>query len=121
MRFWEAKVNLPKNRTLSPAKLEAPTEELLAFERMLADLSGRFAGVAGERVESGLQIALKQLREFLNFDRCTFGEFREDGSLYVLYSDSRAGCEPMQQGRFPFEWYAATLRSGQTIKLNSIP
>lgn len=112
-----------KVQALKVATPELPTEQLLAFERMLADLSGRFAGVTGEQVDFELQTALGQLREFLGFDRCTLGEFFEDGSLSILYSDAREGYEPMPQGPFPirFAWYQATLRAGQTIKLYSIP
>nr|WP_283848754.1 sigma 54-interacting transcriptional regulator [Bradyrhizobium brasilense] len=68
-----------------------------------------------------MQTALKHLRESLNFDRCTFGEFLEDGSLFILYSDAKDGCEPMAQGPFPFRWYSAQLAAGRTIKFNSIP
>jgi transcriptional regulator with GAF, ATPase, and Fis domain len=116
-------VSQTKVQALKVAHPELPTERLLAFERMLADLSARFAGVTAEQVDFELQTALGQLREFLGFDRCTFGEFSEDGSLFVLYSDVREGSEPMPRGPFParFAWYQSTLRAGHTIKLYSIP
>ena len=65
-------------------KSDASAEELLAFERMLADLSARFANVPAEQLELEIRVAQTILRQFLGFDRCTFAEFQEDGSLVVL-------------------------------------
>jgi len=69
---------IPFNRsakTDAALKSDASAEELLAFERMLADLSARFANVPAERVEIEIQVTQTILRQFLGFDRCTFAEF----------------------------------------------
>jgi hypothetical protein len=47
-------------------------QELLGFERLLSDVSARFANVDGDRVVEELEGALKRLLEFLGFDRCAF-------------------------------------------------
>ncbi len=65
---------------------EASLEELLAFERLLFDLSARFANVADEQVIAEIEGALKQLLKFLGFDRGVFTEFTEGGTQDILCS-----------------------------------
>src|SRR5450755_601115 len=107
----------------SSVKAEATTlsdvsaEELVAFERMLADLSARFANVPAERVETEIQIAQKMLRGFLGFDRSTFGEFQDDGALFVLSSTAVEGFEPTPLAQLPAQltWFLCRLRAGETV------
>ena len=84
-------------------KSDTSAEDLLAFERMLADLSARFANVSPEQVEFEIQVAQTILRQFLGFDRSTFGEFQEDGSLVVLSSTAIEGFEPTPLGQLPVQ------------------
>jgi hypothetical protein len=65
---------------------EASLEELLAFERLLSDLSARFANVADEQVIAEIESALKQLLKFLGFDRSVFTEFTDGGKQEFLCS-----------------------------------
>ena len=65
---------------------EASLEELLTFERLLADLSARFANVSSDQIELEIESALTQLLEFLDFDRSNFGEFTADGWANILCS-----------------------------------
>jgi formate hydrogenlyase transcriptional activator len=113
-RFGSAAVN-------NPAPSGASVEELLAFERMLADLSARFANVPAEQVECEIQVAQTILRQFLGFDRSTFGEFQDDGSLVVLSSTAVEGVEPTSQGPLPSElsWFLAKLRAGEIFVIQS--
>ncbi len=78
----------PSVAVADAATTDASAEELLAFERLLADLSARFANVPAEGVECEIQLAQTKLRQFLGFDRCNFGEFDQDGSLSVISSRS---------------------------------
>jgi formate hydrogenlyase transcriptional activator len=96
---------------------DVSAEELVAFERMLADLSARFANVPTERVEIEIQAAQIMLRQFLGFDRSTFGEFHEDGSLVVLSSTAVEGFEPTPTGQLPAQlaWFIGQLRAGESI------
>jgi transcriptional regulator with GAF, ATPase, and Fis domain len=105
----------PKNRAATSS--EASAEELLAFERLLADLSARFTNLPGDQIETEIQIAQMSLREFLGFDRSTFGEFQEDGSLVVLSSTAVGGVEPTPLGQLPpqLTWFLGKLRAGETI------
>jgi formate hydrogenlyase transcriptional activator len=95
----------------------ASAEELLAFERMLADLSARFANIPVEQVETEIQIAQTILRQFLGFDRSTFGEFLEDGSLTVLSSTVADGFDPTPLGQLPAQlaWFIGQLRAGEMV------
>ena len=85
---------IPFNRTTKVAqKSDASIDELLAFERMLADLSVRFANVPVDKVELEIRgVPLAVLLEFLGFDRCTFAGFQDDDGLVVLSSTADPGC-----------------------------
>jgi formate hydrogenlyase transcriptional activator len=109
-RFGSAAVHEPTVNGTS-------VEELLAFERMLADLSARFANVPIEKVEFEIQVAQTILRQFLEFDRATFGEFQEDGSLVVLSSTAVEGFEPTPLGQLPGQltWFVGQLQAGKTV------
>ena len=109
--------------TAASSKTDASAEELLAFERMLADLSARFANVSGERVESEIQLAQVEIRQFLGFDRSSFGEFDVDGSLVVLSSTAADGFEPTPLGPIPAQlaWFLTQLRSGEIIAHQTLP
>lgn len=106
--------------SLVPIRDAAPSDASVefAFERMLANLSARFANVVAEEVEPEIQRAQKQLREFLGFDRSTFGEFRDDGSLVVLSSTATEFVEPTPLGPLPvqLDWFLAKLREGEILQ-----
>jgi formate hydrogenlyase transcriptional activator len=111
---------IPSNRfakARTSAASHVSVAELIAFERMLADLSARFANVPAERVEIEIQAAQIVLRQFLEFDRSTFGEFKEDGSLVVLSSTAVEGFEPTPKGQLPAQlaWFIGQLRAGETV------
>ena len=100
---------------------EASLEELLAFERLLSDLSARFANVADEQVIAEIESALKQLLEFLGFDRGVFAEFTDGGKQDILCSVVVRGVEPLLPGPIPAwgDWFVRELRSGRTIVIRS--
>jgi formate hydrogenlyase transcriptional activator len=104
-----------------PAPNGASAEELLAFERMLADLSARFANVPADQIESEIHIAQTMVRQFLGFDRSTFAEFEEDGALVVLSSTAVEGVEPTPPGPLPSQlsWFMAKLRAGEIFSVQN--
>jgi formate hydrogenlyase transcriptional activator len=104
-----------------PISSGASAEDLLAFERMLADLSARFANVSIEKVEFEIQLAQTILRQFLGFDRCSFGEFNQDGSISVISSSADAELGALPLGRFVphLPWYFSKLLAGETIALQN--
>ena len=102
-------------------KAEASLEELLAFERLLFDLSARFVNVADEQVIAEIESALKQLLEFLGFDRSVFTEFTDGEKQEFLCSAAVQGVEPLLPGPIPAwgDWFVGELRSGRTIVIRS--
>ena len=91
-----ASATIPNAASGSPS-----VEELLAFERMLADLSARMANVPADLVEAEIRMAQATLRQFLGFDRSTFAEFHDDGSLVVVSSTAIEGVEATPLGPLP--------------------
>ena len=57
---------------------ETSLEEFLTFERLLVDLSARFADISIVQVETEIDSALNQLQEFLDFDRSNLFELTPD-------------------------------------------
>ena len=112
--------NRSTNSDAAP-KSDASTEELLAFERMLADLSARFANIPAEKVQFEIQVAQAMLRQFLGFDRSTFAEFQDDGSLVVLSSTAVEGVDPTPLGPLPpqLSWFVDKLRSGEIFAVQT--
>src|SRR5271155_3710189 len=100
---------------------DASLEELLAFERLLSDLSARFANVAGDQVVAEIEGALKRLLKFLGFDRSAFWEFVNADKQYFLCSAAVEGVEAPSRGPVPPElgWFAKELRADRTIVIRS--
>jgi formate hydrogenlyase transcriptional activator len=105
------------------ASNEASVEELLEFERMLADLSARFANVPLDQVEFEIQVAQTILRQFLEFDRCTYLEFLSDGTLSVVSSSAIDSIGPVSLGPLTphLPWYLSKVSAGETIAYQAIP
>ena len=92
-------------------------EELLAFERLLSDLSARFANVAVDQVVAEIERALKRLLQFLGFDRSAFWEFLDEKQQHFLCTVAVKGVEPPLRGPIPddLNWFAQELRAGHTV------
>jgi PAS domain S-box-containing protein len=101
---------------------EASLEELLTFERLLADLSARFANVSSDELETEIERALRQLLEFLGFDRSNFGEFTADTRANILCSVARDGVERYPPGPAPafLSWYNNQLHAGKITRVRSL-
>ncbi len=114
---------IPFNRLKAETapKSDASTEELLAFERMLADLSARFANVPADKVELEIRVVQAILLKFLGFDRCTFAEFQDDESIVVLSSTAVEGVDATPLGPLPaqLDWFVARLRAGEMLAVQN--
>jgi signal transduction histidine kinase len=101
---------------------EASLEEFLTFERLLADLSARFADAFIVQVETEIDSALNHLQEFLGFDRSNFYEFTADGWATILGSAARPGVQRLPLGPAPavLSWYLGQVRAGKVMRVQSI-
>ena len=95
----------------------------LAFERMLVDVTSRFADVPPEAMVGEVEKTLKRLVAFFGYDRCSYGEFGPDGGLKVLCSASGHGVKPHALGPFGEDkaWFLGELRAGRPIVLPALP
>ena len=118
----------PANK--SPDKVQAaPTsrasnasiEELLEFERLLFELSVRFANVSAENVVASIEGGLMELVRFLGFDRSAFWEFIDEEQQHFLCSVAVEGVEPPQRGPIPVDlaWSIKELRAGRVVVIRS--
>jgi PAS domain S-box-containing protein len=100
---------------------DASLEELLAFERLLSDLSVRFANVSADRIVGEIESALRQLLAFLGFDRSAFWEFVEGDKPRFLCTVAVEGVEPPLRGPIPPElsWFAEELGAGRSVVIRS--
>ena len=96
-------------------------EEFLEFERLLFELSVRFANVPADRVVAEIESALVQLVSFLGFDRSAFWEFIDEEQQHFLCTVAVEGVEPPRRGPIPADlaWFAKELRAGRTVVIRS--
>jgi PAS domain S-box-containing protein len=96
-------------------------EELLEFERLLFELSVRFADVSADRVVAEIESALLGLVDFLDFDRGAFWEFLDEERQHFLCTVAVGGVVPPRRGPVPVElaWFAKELRAGRTVVIRS--
>jgi formate hydrogenlyase transcriptional activator len=101
---------------------KASLEELLTFERLLADLSATFSNVSGDQLDTEIERALRRLLEFLGFDRSNFGEFNADGRAIILCSVATGGVEQYPPGPAPvfLNWYNGELHAGKIVHVRSL-
>lgn len=111
-----------KKPSVTGGTAEASLEEFLTFERLLFDLSARFANVPIVQVETEIDSALMQIQEFLGFDRSNFFEFTADGRATILGSIARVGVERHPLGPAPafLNWYLGQVRAGKVMRVQSI-
>jgi transcriptional regulator with GAF, ATPase, and Fis domain len=94
-----------------------------AFESFLAGLSTTFTGLPGDRVDAEIELALRELCEFLGTDRAVLWEFSVDGaSLAPTHSWARSPVERYANPLFREEvpWYRAHLLRGETIRFERV-
>jgi PAS domain S-box-containing protein len=106
----------PTSRVSDPS-----IEEALGFERLLVELSVRFANVSADQVVSAIDSALLGLVRFLDFDRGAFWEFVDERQPHFICTVAVPGLEPPRRGPVPAElaWVADELRAGRTVVIRA--
>ena len=91
------------------------TPQLLAFERLLADLTATFVNLPADRVDAEIDRGLKEITEFVDVDRTTLLEFSLDGGLLRRgHWYARPGIKPKSDiiATAEYLWYLSQLRQG---------
>lgn len=99
-------------------------KERIRFEAFLADLSSKFVNVATQELDDVLNQSLKDLIEFLGFDRSSIALFSEDmKKIYFTYSYALPGIAPVPKEDFApqFPWYTDRVRKGEIIGYSNLP
>ena len=106
----------PTSRVSDPS-----IKELLEFERLLFELSARFANVSADQVVAAIESALLGLVRFLDFDRGAFWEFVDERQQHFICTVAVEGVEPPRRGPVPADlaWFATKLRAGRTVVIRS--
>jgi transcriptional regulator with GAF, ATPase, and Fis domain len=98
-------------------------EQVLAIERMLANLSAGLIGLSPEEIDRAVPRGLAELADVLDVDRTTLMELAPDGQLTPIYSWARPGVPPedlpVTRDRLP--WYYDRLLQGQPVVLQRLP
>jgi FixJ family two-component response regulator/signal transduction histidine kinase len=97
--------------------------DLLAFERLLAELASRFADVPPGALTDEIRRALHRLIDFFGCDRCTYSQFAADGTLNIVASVGVPGIGPLRPGAFGEgkAWFLGELRVGRMVVLPALP
>ena len=114
-------IDVERAVTTGGAAADTTLEALLAFERLLFDLSARFANVAGEQVVAEIENTLKHLLTFLDFDRSTLAAAIVEGKPEIISSVAAKGVETFLRGPSPAHqsWFIKELLDGRTIIIRS--
>ena len=111
-------------RDLSEHWLQHALEEKVGFERLVADISARFANLPSEKVDEEIECALQRIVEHMEVDRGGFAEFSvEDGTLTVTHSYALPGIPPVKNLNLDQQvpWFASHLRCGEIMRLERLP
>jgi hypothetical protein len=71
------------------------SDQTLGFERLIGDLSARFAGLIAEEIDDALLESIAPLGEFFAADRMQLSEITRDSEVRVTHSWSRQGVAPV--------------------------
>jgi signal transduction histidine kinase len=98
--------------------------KLRRFESLLTQLSARFISLAPDEVEEHICHALRQVVEFLDVDRSSFGEFSADGQqLLAIESYAVEGVVPFPRvfANVEFPWFFEQVRRGIMLRFTRLP
>jgi formate hydrogenlyase transcriptional activator len=101
---------------------EAARDERARFERLLSEISARFAGGPPGDLDAEIACALEQIRRFFQIDQIAFLKYDSESSFVVHPShwaaaDGVAAIPTDVNGRLLFPWIHAQLRFGEPLIL----
>ena len=98
-------------------------EAKLNFERLLADLSAKFANLPGECLETEIGRAMEGLIEFFHLDRSTMLEVSHDtGKLRLVYSAVSEFGVPAASGDWEddYPWWTGKVARGEIVVIEQL-
>jgi formate hydrogenlyase transcriptional activator len=97
--------------------------ERSAFGHLVADLSVQFLSLPARHVDAAIHIAMRQIGEALDLDRCTFYRVQPNGTLNQPVGWAREGfslVSPPVNAAEAFPWALQTVRAGQVLAFSSL-
>lgn len=101
--------------------------ELLAFERLLAELAAGFAGVDAERIDGAIEDALRRIVQTLRIDRASLAQVLPlTGRIEITHSWAGSGLDPVPRidSVTHNPWSVAMARAGRPVvftRLDELP
>ncbi len=98
----------------------------LAFEKMIAGVSSNFVNLPPEKIDEGINYALKSVGELFDVDRSYLYRFSEDGKTYT---NTHLWCKDGVEGyfekdqEFPADltpWWAGEIKSGRIVNIADV-
>jgi FixJ family two-component response regulator/signal transduction histidine kinase len=110
-------------REAERAKPDAAQLEQLAFERLLGEISVRFANVSYDGIVAEIERALGELVQRLGYDRCTYTEIAPDAPASVVCSAAVGSIGPWPRGAVDLQlpWLIGELQAGRVVALSDLP
>ncbi|HUL38514.1 MAG TPA: PAS domain-containing protein, partial [Thermodesulfobacteriota bacterium] len=107
----------------------AELEERLRFETLLAEISARFVNLPADRIEVEIEDTQRRICEFLDVDRSTLWQVREEypGTLLLTHTHYPSGSPPppkRMNAREFFPWTTQKALAGETViisKMTELP
>jgi signal transduction histidine kinase len=98
--------------------------DLLAFERLLSELSARFIDLPASEIDAVIEDGLRRVVETLDIDRSTLTQFSPDtGQLHSTHSWAAEGALPTPTSPWPreaFTWLISIGRAGKPLVFSSL-
>ena len=114
-----ARLPVPRIHVDSPAATgPAPRDGVLAFERLLAELSAGFVNLPAARVDAAITDALRRIVELLDVDRANLIGFApQTGESRLTHSWSVTGVAPvvLRSVSTDFPWAMRRLQAGDPV------
>jgi len=115
-------VNISERRRLEDAHRRT-IEEQLAFERLVAELSGQFINLPAIEIDRGIHEALLRIAQALDLDRCAFHRIGRGGELYEPICWIAPGVPPpalTESTRELYPWTIERILDGEVVGFSTL-
>ena len=120
----EDRIRLLQQQLAKSRILQDQNDELLRFERLLADLSSQFVNLSADEVAAQIEHGLGLLAKFLHVDQIGIVEFlHEKKILQTIYSYSQENIQSVvpQMPSESFPWWTDQIRKGNIVVWRNLP